>query len=96
MQKQYYFTIKAKLKPDSPGYNTTNNLIASNVFEARNKFKYHHPEAKIISCVKGAEYKDFRKPPKKNEESSSSFGSMLLGAALTVGAGVAMSLLKKK
>lgn len=94
--KEYRFTIVAKVRPDS-NPTTYTNTVARNVNEAKNKFKQLWPEAKILSCVRNEETFDSKIKNKKPSESNqdSSLGSVLLGAAVTVGVGLLSSFLKK-
>lgn len=62
-------------------------IEATSASEARNKIKAKYPDLKIIACVKDENYS--RSSSKNNNDDSSSLGSILLGAAVTAGVGLA-------
>lgn len=80
-------------------------VSATSIMDAKNQCKAIHPYAKNISCVRRGETVSFgangkvsssRTSSSKNESSeSSSVGSMLLGAAITAGIGLAASWFSK-
>lgn len=60
-------------------------IEATSASEAKNKIKAKYPDLKIIACVKDENYS--RSSSKNNDDSS--LGSILLGAAVTAGVGLA-------
>lgn len=94
--KQYRFSVQAKLTKNG-SKQLLSNIIATSIVDAKNKVKAMYPDAEIYSCVKSEEYIDLKKQTTQNkstnEDNSSSFGGMLLGAAITAGIGY---FLKKK
>lgn len=74
---------------------------ATSIMDAKNQCKAVHPYAKNISCVKRGESVSFGTNGKissatESNSSDSSLGSMLLGAAVTVGVGLLSSFFNKK
>ncbi|BCX78976.1 hypothetical protein [Campylobacter sp. 19-13652] len=68
--KKYYFEVKYTLQGSANGhFYTDRRVLATGVLEAKNKIKArHNGKAKIISCVKVAEYKE--------ENSSTNYSSL--------------------
>lgn len=60
-------------------------IEATSASEAKNKIKAKYPDLKIIACVKDENYS--RSSSQNNDDSS--LGSILLGAAVTAGIGLA-------
>lgn len=85
-------------------YNHYGNMSvnATSIMDAKNQCKAIHPYATNISCVRRGESVSFGRNGKisgsqvANQDSSSdsSLGSMLLGAAVTVGIGLLSSFIK--
>ncbi|TCJ98563.1 hypothetical protein EV694_0973 [Volucribacter psittacicida] len=67
--KQYTYLIKAKVEPSDTSY-IRYRVTASNIIEAKNKFKSLFTKAKIISCVK-----------EEDKAGSSTLGKSVLGVA---------------
>lgn len=85
----------------------TMGVSATSIMDAKNQCKAIHPYAKNISCVRRGETVSFgangkvsssRSSSKQQDSSSdsSSVGSMLLGAAITAGIGLAATWFSKK